>query len=171
MNGSDVNTAFWTFAFFVMISRFGMSMILPALNTAALRALSPEELNKGSGTMNFLRQLGGAFGVCGLVVVMEQRTQFHADALVATQTPENTISQGLLNQVGQLLGEFGVPEAIRGSGALHYLGDIVSAQASTLGFKDGFLIISAVYVIAMLPAWILGRSKPPTENIKIEKKN
>ena len=102
---------------------------------------------------------------------MEQRTQFHADALVATQTPENTISQGLLNQVGQLLGEFGVPEAIRGSGALHYLGDIVSAQASTLGFKDGFLIISAVYVIAMLPAWILGRSKPPAENIKIEKKN
>ena len=55
--------------------------------------------------------------------------------------PENTISQGLLNQVGQLLGEFGVPEAIRGSGALHYLGDIVSAQASTLGFKDGFLIM------------------------------
>ena len=26
---------------------------LPALNTAALRVLSPEELNKGSGTMNF----------------------------------------------------------------------------------------------------------------------
>ncbi|HAT35587.1 MAG TPA: MFS transporter [Rhodospirillaceae bacterium] len=161
MNGSDVNTAFWTFAIFVMINRFGMSMILPALNTAALRALSPDELNKGSGTMNFLRQLGGAFGVSGLVVAMEQRTQFHAEALVATQTPGNTISRDLLDQVGHLLGEFGVPESIRGPGALHYLGDVVTAQASTLGFKDGFLIISAVYIVAMVPAWILGRAKPP----------
>ena len=170
MNGSDVNTAFWTFAVFVMISRFGMSMILPALNTAALRALSSEELNKGSGTMNFLRQLGGAFGVCGLVVAMEQRTQFHADALVATQTPENLISRGLLDQVGNLLGEFGVPEAIRGPGALHYLGDIVSAQASTLGFKDGFLIISVIYVVAMCPAWILGRSNSPTKKRHFRRK-
>ena len=103
MNGSDVNTTFWTFAFFVMISRFGMSLILPALNTAALRALSPEELNKGSGTINFTRQLGGAFGVSGVVVFMEQRTQFHVDALAATQTPGNTISRDLLDQVGLLL--------------------------------------------------------------------
>jgi DHA2 family multidrug resistance protein len=160
MNGSDVNTAFWTFAFFVMINRFGMALILPALSTAALRALSPEELNKGSGTMNFVRQLGGAFGVSGLVVFMEQRTQFHVETLTATHTPGNSVSRGLLDQVGVLLGQFGVPEAIRGHGALHYLGDMVVAQASTLGFKDGFLIITVVYLLALIPAWVLGRSRP-----------
>ena len=169
MNGSDVNTTFWTFAIFVMISRFGMSLILPALNTAALRALSSEELNKGSGTINFTRQLGGAFGVSGVVVFMEQRTQFHVDALAATQTPGNTISRDLLDQVGLLLGEFGVPAAIRESGALHYLGDVVTAQASTLGFKDGFLIISIVYIAALLPAWVLGRSRPPIASETVSK--
>ena len=113
--------------------------------------------------------MGGAFGVSGVVVFMEQRTQFHVDALAATQTPGNTISRDLLDQVGLLLGEFGVPAAIRESGALHYLGDVVTAQASTLGFKDGFLIISIVYIAALLPAWVLGRSRPPSASETVSK--
>jgi DHA2 family multidrug resistance protein len=160
MSGSDVNTTFWTFAVFVMVNRFGMTLILPALNTAALRALSPEELNKGSGTLNFIRQSGGAFGVSLSVVMVEQRTQFHVDALTATQTPGNAISIDLLGHVGNLLGQFGVPESIRGHGALHYLGDVVTAQASTLGFKDGFLIVGLIYIVALLPTWVLSRARP-----------
>ena len=159
MSGADVNTSFWTFTLFIIVARSGMALIMPSLSTAALRALTPEQLNKGSGTVNFFRQFGGSCGIASLVVLMEQRTQFHGEALTATQTPANVVSREMLDHVGSLMGEAGVPVALHGPGALHYLGQVIEAQASTLGYQDGFLMISIVFVLALVPAWILGRSR------------
>ena len=105
MSDSDVNTTFWTSAVYLIVSRFGMALIMPSLSASALRALTPEQLNKGSGTVNFCRQFGGAFGITSLVVFTERRIQFHGEALTATQTPGNPVSREMLDQVGALMGE------------------------------------------------------------------
>jgi EmrB/QacA subfamily drug resistance transporter len=160
MSGADVNTSFWSFTIFIIVARSGMALIMPSLSTAALRALTPEQLNTGSGTVNFFRQLGGSCGITSLVVFMEQRTQFHGEAFTATQTPGNSVSKEMLDHVGTIMGEAGVPEALHGPGALHYLGQVIEAQATTLGYQDGFVMISVVFVLALIPAWILGRAKP-----------
>ncbi len=162
MMGADVNTAFWSVALFTVIGRLGQSFILPSLNASALRALPPDRLNRGSGTINFLRQLGGAVGVNGLVAFIEQRTQFHADALTATQTSGNAASRAFLEGVGRILGESGVAETLRAPGALHYLGQVVQAQAKTMGFQDGFMVLAVVFLLALGPAWILGRARRST---------
>jgi EmrB/QacA subfamily drug resistance transporter len=159
MSRADVNTTFWTFAAYIIVARFGMAMIMPSLSASALRALTPEQLNKGSGTVNFCRQFGGAVGITSLVVFAEQRTQFHSEALTATQTPANLTSQQMLDQVGALMGKAGLPEGLTDSGALHYLGEVIKAQALTQGFQDGFIMISVVFALALIPAWILGRSR------------
>jgi len=163
MSRADVNTTFWTFAVYIIVARFGMAMIMPSLSASALRALTPEQLNKGSGTVNFCRQFGGAVGITSLVVFAEQRTQFHSEALTATQTPGNLTSQQMLDQVADLMGKAGLPEGLTDSGALHYLGKVIEAQALTLGFQDGFIMISVVFALALIPAWILGRAKPSNQ--------
>ena len=157
MSGSDVNTSFLTFVGFIVVARSGMALIMPAMSIAALRALTPEQLNKGSGTVNFCRQLGGAFGITSVVVFMGHRTQFHAEAFTATQTSSNSVCRELLAQVETLLQQAGLPEATQAPVALEYLGQIVAAQASTLGYQDGFSIIMVVFLMALVPAWILGR--------------
>jgi len=159
MSSADVNTSFWTFTLFIIVARSGMALIMPSLSTAALRALTPEQLNKGSGTVNFFRQFGGSCGIASLVVFMERRTQFHGEAFTATQTPGNFSSREMLDQIGNLMGEAGLPQALHGPGALHYLGQVIEAQASTLGYQDGFIMISTAFVLALIPAWILGRAK------------
>lgn len=159
MSWADVNTTFWTFATYVIVARFGMALIMPSLSASALRALTPEQLNKGSGTVNFGRQFGGAFGITSLVVFSEQRIQFHGEALTATQTPANATSRDMLDQVGAIMSEAGLPEAFQDSGALYYLGKVIEAQARTMGYQDGFIMISIVFVLALIPAWILGRTK------------
>ena len=125
MSGADVNTTFWTFAAYIIVARFGMAMIMPSLSASALRALTPEQLNKGSGTVNFCRQFGGAVGITSFVVFAEQRTQFHGEALTATQTPDNAVSQQMLDQVGTIMGEAGLPggPAPVGRAALSRIGD------------------------------------------------
>ena len=38
--------------------------------------------------------------------------------------------------------------------------EVVLAQASTLGFKDTFLAIAVVSLLAVGPAWLIGRAEP-----------
>ena len=159
LNLTDVNTAFYTLVIYVIIGRIGQSIMLPAINVAALGALPPDKLNNGSGTINFVRLMGGAFGVNLLVVFIEQRTAFHSNVLTATQTPENAASRELIGRVSDLLSRGGASETLLRPESLHFLGRVIEAQANTMGFKDGFLIIAVVFVCALLPALMLGKSR------------
>ena len=159
MSQTDANTTFLSFALMVIVARCGMALIIPSLNSSALRALDSDQVHRGSGTINFIRQFGGACGVTVLVVFIERRTQFHVDAMAATQTAGNTATLELLARVRTLLSEWGVSENLLGPGALHYLGEVVEAQASARGFSDGFLFITIVFVLAVIPAWNLGKAR------------
>ncbi|MBI4195810.1 MAG: DHA2 family efflux MFS transporter permease subunit [Betaproteobacteria bacterium] len=158
--GVDANTSFWTIAWCVIVSRIGLGLIKPSLNVAALRALRPELLGQGAGMINFSRQLGGAFGVNLLSVALDRRTFFHSDTLTSVQTAANTATMELLRTMQGLLAQAGVPQDLQMAGALHFLGRVVYAQAYTMGFRDSFLIVAAVFTLALIPAWIMGRSRP-----------
>jgi len=58
-----------------------------------------------------------------------------------------------------MLGEAGVSASVREPGALHYLGQVVHAQANAIGFQDGFLVLAIGFISAMIPAWLLGRKR------------
>jgi len=158
MSLTDANTTFGAFAVLIIVARCGMAVLVPALSVSALKALTTEQLHRGTGTINFMRQLGGSCGVTALVVFIEQRTQFHAEAMAATQTPDNTTSVDLLSRVGELLSELGISENILYPAALHYLGEVIEAQAHARGFSDGFVMIAVVFVLAVIPAWNLGKA-------------
>ena len=54
-------------------------------------------------------------------------------------------------------------------GALDYLGRVIYAQARTLGFQDAFFHICFAFVLALVPAWFLGRAgrrSPAVERIR-----
>ena len=158
LSGADVNSPFLTIAMFAVISRLGLGLVMPNMGAAAMRAIPTERLNHAAGAYNFTRQLGGAFGVNCVVAISEYRTAFHADALTATQTPDNVQSMELLGKVERLLADGGVPEAAQQSGALNYLGSVIHAQAATLGYQDAFLIICFVFIATLIPAWMLKRT-------------
>jgi MFS family permease len=159
LSDSDVNTPFLMFAMFAVISRFGLGLVMPNMGAAAMRSVPTERLNHAAGAYNFTRQLGGAFGVNGVVAISEYRTAFHADALATTQTPDNVLSMELLGKVEGLLAESGLPEAAQQSGALNYLSAVIHAQATTFGFQDAFLVICVIFIATLIPAWMIKRTK------------
>jgi DHA2 family multidrug resistance protein len=159
LSRADINSSFWTVAFFCIIGRFGMAFISPALMASALKALPSERLNAGSGTINFFRQLGGATGINTLVVALEMRTRFHSDAMTATQTADNAATQEMLGRIGGLLSEGGIPQSFQHSLSLDHLGRVLHAQATTSGFQDGFMLIAIVFTAALVPAYILSRQR------------
>ena len=155
----DANTPFWTMATCVIFSYIGLGLIKPALIVAALRALRPAQLGQGAGMINFSRQLGGAIGVNMLSVVLDRRTFFHGNALANLQTAANSGTAEFLRTMQELLARAGVPPDMQMPGALHFLDRVVYAQAYTLGFRDSFLIVALVITLAMIPAWIMGRTR------------
>ena len=63
--------AFGWLALWAVLGRIGIGFMLPALSTAALNPLRPEQLGAASSTINFTRQLGGAFGVNLVALAVE----------------------------------------------------------------------------------------------------
>jgi DHA2 family multidrug resistance protein len=70
-------TGFWTLAWWLVVGRIGLGLIIPALNAGAMYGLSAEHIGHGSSAINFIRQLGGAFGVNILSTFLEWRTLVH----------------------------------------------------------------------------------------------
>lgn len=167
MSLADPNTPFWVFVFFTLVNRLGLSTIIPSLNTTALRALTPQQLSQGSGAVNFLRMLGGACGVNMLVAFLEGRTRYHSENLTATQTFSNETSRELLGHVSNLMQQAGVAETAQGPGALHYLGQMVYAQANAVGFQDTYLAMAVIAWVALIPAFMLRRAylRLPTQPV------
>jgi hypothetical protein len=54
---------------------------------------------------------------------------------------------------------------LQSAGALHYLGRVIYAQAYTLAFRDNFLIVTLVFVLALIPAWVMG-SQAAAERVR-----
>ena len=159
ISNADVNTPFWSMAAFFSISRFGLAFIIPSLSVGALSTLRPEQLSRGSGSINFIRQLGGAVGTNLIVVWLQLRTTFHSDLLIATQTAGNATSHALIESVERRLLESGLDSAAHSSLALDYLGQMVSAQALTFGFKDCFLALAIIFIVALIPAWAFSKAR------------
>jgi EmrB/QacA subfamily drug resistance transporter len=159
MAGADVDTTFWSLVGMVMTSRLGLGFINPSLNASSLKPLPPDKVRQGAGIANFMRQLGGAFGINLMVAFFEVRTRFHADALTATQGWDNATTRRLLVQVEQLMQRSGLPIQQQKAGAYEYLGAILNAKAQMLAFSDTFIVVGVVALVALIPAAMLSRSQ------------
>lgn len=164
LSQADVNTPFWSLVSFTLLIRAGTAFTRPVVNSTALEALPQALVNQGSGAVNFMRQLGAAMGTSLLVVFLERRIPFHSDAFAAAQTGAGGLSQATQEQLVQILGEAGVPEALREPGALHHLGNMIYAQASTNGFQDTFMALSVVSIVGVFPAMVLALARKETES-------
>jgi EmrB/QacA subfamily drug resistance transporter len=60
---------YWRLVAPLAIAGCGVSMAMPALQTAVIGSVPPASIGKASGTFNMLRQLGGVFGIATLVAV------------------------------------------------------------------------------------------------------
>lgn len=75
------------------------------------------------------------------------------------QTAGNSATSELLRAMQRVFEQAGVGAEMQNAAALHYLGRVVQAQAYTMGFRDSFLIVALVFALALIPAWIMGRTR------------
>src|SRR4029077_6853015 len=165
MTVADVDTTFWTLVGMVMLSRVGLAFITPTLNASPLKALPADKVRQGAGIANFMRQLGGAFGINLMVAFFEVRTRFHPEALTAPQDWGNRTTARLLRLVEQLMQRSGLPYQQPKAGAYEYLSGMLHAEAQSMAFSDTFIVVGVVALAALIPAAMLSRSQRRTKRL------
>jgi DHA2 family multidrug resistance protein len=158
LSSADVNTPFWTLVWFTLLVRMGVACTRSVVNSEALKSLPADLVTQGSSSVNFVRQLGGTIGTNCLVVFLELRIPFHGDAFATMQTGASETTREMRNRLIQLMGEAGVPEPVQDFGAFHFLGEVIYAQASTMGFQDAYFVLALIAAAGLIPAWVLARA-------------
>ncbi len=159
MMGADRFTAFATICWWLLLGRLGMALVMPALNRAAFSTLPPQQLSQASGSINFARQLGGAFGVNLTSVYLDRTTSFHLDYIVATQTSDNPQTQDMMLKLMQGLHEIGADQSLQEPLAGYLLSSELYKQAMSLGFQDTFLATGLVMFAAIIPSYMLRNAR------------
>lgn len=162
MSYVDTDTAFWTFAWYVVIGRVGLGFILPSLNSGALRVLDHHLISDGAGAINFIRQLGGAIGVDMLSVYLERETTFYAHEINAMQTGSHSGATAL-HLIAATLKRAGLSDPAAANEAHRFLSNTISGQANVMGFRESFLLVAVIFFIALLPTWYMRAKRRPNQ--------
>lgn len=167
-SGADTDTPFWTMAGWIVLGRIGLGVMLPALNAGSLRALPLDKLAQGAGSLNFIRQLGGALGVNLLSVFVERRSSFHGEMLAESLTQGNAISTDIIRQLGGFYSHWGNPFGERLSasvnpGVMEFIERILLPKAQMFAYQDGFYIVAIFFFAAIIPALFI-RNRVSTLN-------
>jgi len=153
--GADTNSTFLFVALWASFGRVGLSIALPSLQTGALRELGPDMLPYGAGTLNFVRMTGAAIGTNVLAIVLDQRLVYHQDYLATTQIESNSSTQAMLSRVGEIMSTHGVSVAEQTPLAMNYLSRVIAAQANSLAFQDGYILLALCFAFAAVSALAL----------------
>ncbi|GLQ06685.1 MDR family MFS transporter [Sneathiella chinensis] len=70
---------FWVLACWVLIGRVALGFVMPANSTLALSRVQQDLITQASGSLNFVRMLGGTVGVNLTAILITARSSFHLE--------------------------------------------------------------------------------------------
>lgn len=150
----DINTPYAQILAWALIGRIGLALIFPSLNAASLASLPLEQLGQGSGAINFLRQLGGALGVNFLSIFLAERTADFSHQLAATQSSRPATLEMLHRLQDMIFGER-LPWLMEFPVSWGFLSQSIYSQAMTMAFREGFIVVAAVFFLSIIPTLYL----------------
>ena len=158
---------FYSIAFPRMILGIGMGLTVIPLFTLAFSTIKKEDMANATALYNFLRNLGGSFGVAFVTTMISRRAQFHQAHLIENLTPFDAPYQIATQQSARILEFRGVESFLSQYGGLNTVYKELIRQASMLSFNDTFHFTSII-LISILPfAFLMKRSKeliPPEKH-------
>ena len=158
MAGVGAATPYWTFIGWIILSRVGISFCMPPANTTAIRGVPANLLASAAGAASFLMQVGGAFGVSMLAILLQRRNIFHGEHISSAMTESNPelLYQHQQNMWAAMAS--GEPFQQAYISAFRPIAETVRREAMVLAFRDCFLVCACGFAIVL--AFILLMPKP-----------
>ena len=123
--------------------------VAPSVNLG-LGSLPPERLKYASGLFNMMRNLGGAVGIAVCGAILNNRTNFHFQAIASNLTPANGAMTRLVAEVAQRYAAMPGSQQAGHQAALKQLWALTYREASTMAYADAFLAIMVAFIFATM---------------------
>ena len=157
--GVTALTPYWVLVGWIFLSRVGISFCMPPANTTAVRASPPHLLASATGGVSFLMQVGGAFGVNLLAILLQRRLIFHGEHLSAALNegnPEMLYHHALYARELERSGMATLPAF---QNAFGVIARQVSAEAQVLAFRDCFHVVAIWFVLVFCALFLMPKPK------------
>jgi len=128
---------------------FSLMFCFLPINQLALGHLQVAKLKNASGLYNLMRNLGGALGLALLNTLVQDRTSLHYQRMAEHISPANEQVMGFLDGLSAHLADR-LGDGASDQAALKLLESMVAREALTKSFNDAFLVIAAVFGIAII---------------------
>lgn len=157
MSGFNLHADFYSITWPRVVLGIGMGFTVIPLMTLAFSSIKKEEMGNATAIFNFLRNLGGSFGVALVTTIIARRSKFHQSHLVEHLTPFDTSYQIATSQASQFLQYRRFDAVTSQHGGLGAIYGQLLRQASMLSFNDAFYMLS-ILMICTLPLMMLMKS-------------
>jgi len=149
--GTDFDGFFWPQA---VRGASIMLCLLPATRLA-LERWPEAEIPDASGVFNLMRNLGGAIGIALIDTILEQRTQGHADALIARlQARDVDAAREVGIPIRQFLEQQGPIDEITKA----IVAPMVKRAALVHSFNEAWILIAILFAVSLLALPLMRRA-------------
>ena len=148
-------TADWDFYELLLpqiLRGFGLMLCMVPINNVALGTLPPAKIRGASGVFNLTRNLGGAVGLAAINTILTQREQEHYARLAEHVQWGNPEAMETLRNIAGNYTAYGLDGTAI---ALRKLSGMVTQQAMIMSFIDVFLILTALFSMLILLAFLI----------------
>jgi len=164
LSGLSTFVSYTAMAGWIALSRLGIATLMPAANASAMRQVDPSMLAFAAPAATFLTQTGGALGVAGLSVLLQERAAFHIDAMTPMISEANPQAIEALGALSESFAAAGAAPSAAALQAQQQLASSMWLSAQVLAFRDCFLLVAWAFAALMLiiPFIPRGRRSPKT---------
>jgi MFS transporter, DHA2 family, multidrug resistance protein len=150
LSGLSTFVSFAAMAGWIALSRLGIATLMPAANASAMRQVGPSMLAFAAPAATFLTQTGGALGVAGLAVLLQERAAFHIDVMVPLLSEANPQAVEALARLSEGFAGAGASPSASARSAEHQLAASMWLSAQALAFRDCFILIAWAFAGLLL---------------------
>jgi DHA2 family multidrug resistance protein len=157
----DASTGYDQLMVTQVIRAIGQPFVMLTLSNFAMNGVSPKDMPSASSLFNMTRNLGGSVGIAMLATSLTNREHFHSARLGESVSMFSAATQARLDSLTQAFISRGMDAATAANQAIEAIDHIVRRESFVMAYNDGFFIVGAILIGAILPLWFADKVKSP----------
>jgi MFS transporter, DHA2 family, multidrug resistance protein len=152
----NLNAGYWDIFWPQLWQGISLALLFVPLTTATMDSIPREEMGNATSLYNFMRNIGGSFGIALATTLLARSQQTYVSRLNENITPYDPGAASMLQQLQQGFMARGSDAATALSQAYAVVGGMVQRQASMMSFIHVFQVLAIIFVV-VLPLLLLMR--------------
>jgi len=155
----DLRASFLFLCVVMVLRGVGYGLSLPPMMSGSLATIPARLTTMASGILNLAFTIGGMVSIAVLGTLLDKQELVHYANYATEQNLSSPITVNAIAMLQSFFSGVGYVSAHARGLAITVLSGIVRREAVVSAFQDGYVFLTLVTLLALVPAWLMGRVK------------